>query len=124
MEGPTSFGGSRNRLTCLTLQEHDDDELYKVFVLYFNINVLLLTSTSVLVVNITRTYCIHNLKTAKHILLADEGMVPKHNANKQQNHIHRLLVCATELLVCATELPTSTRTYITQYDAKSITENL
>ena len=26
MEGPTSSGGSRNRLTCLTLQEHDDDE--------------------------------------------------------------------------------------------------
>jgi len=26
MEGPTSSGGSTNRLTCLTLQEHDDDE--------------------------------------------------------------------------------------------------
>ena len=26
MEGPTSSGGLRNRLTCLTLQEHDDDE--------------------------------------------------------------------------------------------------
>ena len=26
MEGPTSYGGSRNRLTCLTLQEHDDDD--------------------------------------------------------------------------------------------------
>jgi hypothetical protein len=26
MEGPTSSGGSRNRLTCLTLQEHDDDD--------------------------------------------------------------------------------------------------
>ena len=26
MEGPTSSGGSRNRLTYLTLQEHDDDE--------------------------------------------------------------------------------------------------
>ena len=25
MEGPTSSGGSRNRLTCLTLQEYDDD---------------------------------------------------------------------------------------------------
>jgi hypothetical protein len=25
MEGPTSSGGSRNRLTCLSLQEHDDD---------------------------------------------------------------------------------------------------
>ena len=26
MEGPTSSGGSRNRLPCLTLQEHDDDD--------------------------------------------------------------------------------------------------
>ena len=26
MEGPTSSGGSRNRLICLTLQEHDDDD--------------------------------------------------------------------------------------------------
>ena len=26
MEGPTSSSGSRNRLTCLTLQEHDDDD--------------------------------------------------------------------------------------------------
>ena len=26
MEGPTSSGGSRNRLTCLNLQEHDDDD--------------------------------------------------------------------------------------------------
>ena len=26
MEGPTSPGGSRNRLTCLNLQEHDDDD--------------------------------------------------------------------------------------------------
>ena len=26
MEGPTSSGGSRNRLTCLTLQERDDDD--------------------------------------------------------------------------------------------------
>ena len=26
MEGPTSSGGFRNRLTCLTLQEHDDDD--------------------------------------------------------------------------------------------------
>ena len=26
MEGPTSSRGSRNRLTCLTLQEHDDDD--------------------------------------------------------------------------------------------------
>ena len=26
MEGPTSSWGSRNRLTCLTLQEHDDDD--------------------------------------------------------------------------------------------------
>ena len=26
MEGPTLSGGSRNRLTCLTLQEHDDDD--------------------------------------------------------------------------------------------------
>ena len=26
MEGPTSSGGSRNRLTFLTLQEHDDDD--------------------------------------------------------------------------------------------------
>ena len=26
MEGPTSSGGSRNRITCLTLQEHDDDD--------------------------------------------------------------------------------------------------
>jgi len=25
MEGPTSYRGSRNRITCLTLQEHDDD---------------------------------------------------------------------------------------------------
>ena len=25
MEGPTSSWGSRNRITCLTLQEHDDD---------------------------------------------------------------------------------------------------
>ena len=31
MEGPTSSGGSRNRLTCLTLQEHDDDELFFFF---------------------------------------------------------------------------------------------
>ena len=29
MEGPTSSGGSRNRLTCLTLQEHDDDDIMK-----------------------------------------------------------------------------------------------
>jgi hypothetical protein len=27
MEGPTSSGGSRNRLTCLNLQEHDDDDI-------------------------------------------------------------------------------------------------
>jgi hypothetical protein len=26
MEGPTPSGGSRNRITCLTLQEHDDDD--------------------------------------------------------------------------------------------------
>jgi hypothetical protein len=26
MEGPTSSGGSRNRLTFITLQEHDDDD--------------------------------------------------------------------------------------------------
>ena len=26
MEGPTSSSGSRNRITCLTLQEHDDDD--------------------------------------------------------------------------------------------------
>ena len=26
MEGPTSSRGSRNRITCLTLQEHDDDD--------------------------------------------------------------------------------------------------
>ena len=26
MEGPTLSGGLRSRLTCLTLQEHDDDE--------------------------------------------------------------------------------------------------
>ena len=26
MEGPTSSWGSRNRITCLTLQEHDDDD--------------------------------------------------------------------------------------------------
>ena len=26
MEGPTSSRGSRNRLTCLTLQEHEDDD--------------------------------------------------------------------------------------------------
>ena len=26
MEGPTASGGSRNRLTCLNLQEHDDDD--------------------------------------------------------------------------------------------------
>ena len=26
MEGPTSSWGSRNRLTCLTLQKHDDDD--------------------------------------------------------------------------------------------------
>ena len=25
MEGPTSSWGSRNRITCLTLQEYDDD---------------------------------------------------------------------------------------------------
>ena len=31
MEGPTSSGGSRNRLTCLTLQEHDDDEKISPF---------------------------------------------------------------------------------------------
>jgi hypothetical protein len=28
MEGSTSAGVSRNRLTCLTLQEHDDDDLF------------------------------------------------------------------------------------------------
>ena len=27
MEGPTSSWGSRNRITCLTLQEHDDDDI-------------------------------------------------------------------------------------------------
>ena len=26
MKGPTSSRGSRNRLICLTLQEHDDDD--------------------------------------------------------------------------------------------------
>ena len=26
MEGPTSSCGSRNRITCLTLQEYDDDD--------------------------------------------------------------------------------------------------
>ena len=26
MEGPTSSSASRNRITCLTLQEHDDDD--------------------------------------------------------------------------------------------------
>ena len=26
MEGPTSSWGSMNRLICLTLQEHDDDD--------------------------------------------------------------------------------------------------
>ena len=26
MEGPTSSWGSRNRITCLTLQEHDDND--------------------------------------------------------------------------------------------------
>ena len=30
MEGPTASGGSRNRLTCLTLQEHDDDDDFNV----------------------------------------------------------------------------------------------
>jgi len=34
MEGPTSSGGSRNRLTCLTLQEHDDDDDYKKAVVF------------------------------------------------------------------------------------------
>ena len=34
MEGTTSSSGSRNRLTCLTLQEHDDDdEIFAVPVL-------------------------------------------------------------------------------------------
>ena len=33
MEGPTSSGGSRNRLTCLTLQEHDDDEILLLLLL-------------------------------------------------------------------------------------------
>jgi hypothetical protein len=27
VEGPTSSWGLRNRITCLTIQEHDDDEL-------------------------------------------------------------------------------------------------
>jgi hypothetical protein len=26
MEGPTSSGGSRNRLPCLNFHEHDDDD--------------------------------------------------------------------------------------------------
>jgi hypothetical protein len=26
MEGPNSSGGSRNRITCLTLQEHHNDD--------------------------------------------------------------------------------------------------
>ena len=30
-EGPTSSWGSRNRITCLTLQEHDDDNLLQIF---------------------------------------------------------------------------------------------
>ena len=31
VEGPTSSGGLRNRITLLTLQEHDDDEVkYKL----------------------------------------------------------------------------------------------
>ena len=33
MEGPTSSGGSRNRLTCLTLQEHDDDDEIEILFL-------------------------------------------------------------------------------------------
>ena len=32
MEGPTSYGGSRNRLTCLTLQEHDDDDDIYIYI--------------------------------------------------------------------------------------------
>jgi hypothetical protein len=43
-------------------------------------------------------------------------MVPKHEVKKQQNHVLQLLVCATVLY-------TSTRTYITKYDDKSMTEN-
>ena len=31
MEGPTSSGGSRNRLTCLNLQEHDDDDIMVIY---------------------------------------------------------------------------------------------
>ena len=32
MEGPTSSLGSRNRLTCLTVLEHDDDDGSDVFI--------------------------------------------------------------------------------------------
>jgi len=39
MEGPTSSWGSRNRLTCLTLQEHDDDDdLTAVFYVYVGVS--------------------------------------------------------------------------------------
>ena len=38
MEGPASSGGSRNRLTCLTLQEHDDnDDIYIYIYIYIYI---------------------------------------------------------------------------------------
>jgi hypothetical protein len=33
MEGPTSSGGSKNRLTCLNLNEHDDDD-NDIYILY------------------------------------------------------------------------------------------
>ena len=36
MEGPTSSWGSRNRITCLTLQEHDDDDDI-VYILAFSV---------------------------------------------------------------------------------------
>ena len=41
MEGATSSGGSRNRLTCLTPQEHDDEyEIYQDAKNYFPITLL------------------------------------------------------------------------------------
>ena len=38
MEGQTSSWGSRNRITCLTLQEHDDDD--EINLLKFGMNIL------------------------------------------------------------------------------------
>ena len=49
MEGPTSSGGSRNRLTCLNLQEHVDDDL--LFMILYNIYNLLFIRLAVITHN-------------------------------------------------------------------------